>query len=232
MSYLQSLVLIFLVPILYLSCRSFSKIRKVAIFSLAVSIPVAITFELIAFGDNAWYVPQSTFAFRLFGVIPIEDLLWQFMTVYLIIIFYEHFCNKEFLPSISPKIHIMNYVLYSIALVVVAIFTICASIIKIPYAFLWLGILFFPIQIVLFLWKYPQFSRSFLRVQLYFLYTHMIFELIGVKFSHWVFGGSHYIGWVSVLGQRFPLEELIFVMLLGALAACTYYEFFTNKKLA
>lgn len=230
-NYLQSLILIFAVPSLYLSFRAKEKVRKVAWFSLLVSIPVAITVELIAFWDHAWIVPQSLFQFRLFGFSSVENYLWQFLTVYTILMFYEHFCNRKFQQKSSKKIWIMNLALYSLTFVVSILFVTQSPLLHISYPYLWFCIPFFIVPVTLFLGKYPSFFMSFMKVQIFFLYIHTIFEIIGVKLSHWIYPSTHYIGWVTLLGQRFPTEEFVFVMLLGAFAACSYYEFFTNDDL-
>ncbi len=230
-TYLQSLILIFGVPSLYLSFRAKEKIKKVGLFSLFVSVPVAIIVELIAFWDHAWVVPQSFFSFRLFGFSPIENYIWQFLTVYTILIFYEHFCNKQFQSDISKRIKVMNLALYGLAFVAIILFTTKSPLLHIPYPYLWFCIPFFIIPIVLFLGKYPSFFGSFLKVQLFFLYIHTVFETIGVKLGHWMYPSTYYLGWMILFGQRFPIEEFIFVMLLGAFVACSYYEYFTNKNL-
>ena len=230
-SYLESLILVFGIPAAYLSIRSMKKVRKIAIFSLLASIPVAVIVELIAYWDHAWVVTQSVFPVRLFGFSPIENYIWQFLTVYLIIIFYEHFCKTSFQPTISKRIVIMASFLYSLMAVLIVAFYFESSLLHISYPYIWFCVPFFIIPVVSFLWKYPRFFSGFLKVHLYFLYIHMIFESIGVKLGHWTYPSSHYIGWVTFLGQRFPLEELVFVMLIGAFAACTYYEYFTNDDL-
>jgi hypothetical protein len=229
-NYLQSLILVFAVPSLYLSLRYINKFKKIAAFSLMVSIPIAIIFELAAFADKSWVVPYSIVPMRLFGLIPFEDFLWQFMTVYFILMFYECFCKKVFQSKFPRQIGSMNMLLYSIAIITALIFFINPQILVIPYAFLWLGIIFFPLPIIIFLSAYPSYTIPFLKVQIFFLYIHMIFELIGLKWNHWIFPSSHYIGWVSLFGQRFPLEEFIFVMCIGAMGACVYYEYFANHR--
>jgi hypothetical protein len=231
-NYLESLILVFGIPSLYLSFRDRKIVKKVALFSLLVSIPIALFVELISVHDQAWVVPNTVFPFRLFGFSPIENYIWQFITVYIILIFYEHFCDKKFRPSISKRIRIMDAVLYSLAFMAVLLFLNESKFLHIAYPYLWFCIPFFIIPIILFLWKYPHFFKSFLIVQIFFLYIHLIFEVIGVKLSHWIYPSNHFIGWVSIAGQRFPVEEFVFVMIIGAFAACSYYEFFTDKKLA
>ncbi len=230
-SYFASLLLIFGIPSFYLSIKNKGKVKKVALFSIFVSIPIAIIVELIAFGEKAWSVPESIFPYRFFGFSPLENYIWQFLTVYFILIFYEHFCNMKFQPKISSRIKVMNYVLYSIALLAILIFIISPSLLNANYSYIWFGVIFLIIPTVSFLVKYPSFFLPFIKVQVFFFYIHMIFELVGLNLNHWVYTGSNFIGWFSLSGLRMPIEELFFVMIIGAFATCSYYELFTNKSL-
>lgn len=229
-NYIESLLLVFGIPNAYLSLRDTKKVRKVATFTLLVSIPIALIFEIIAFGDHAWVVPQSIVPFRLLGIMPLEDYLWMFLTTYIIIIFYEYFFRKDFQPNFPRRIRVMNLLLYSIAFLIVLAFVSHNPILKIPYAYLWLGITFFLIPIFIFLFRNRGLFLSFAKVALYFFYAHLVFELVGLKLNHWTFPGTHYLGWVTILGLRFPVEELFFVMIIGTFAACTYYEYFANER--
>jgi hypothetical protein len=228
-TYLESLVLILGLPSVYLSLKNQKIVKKVFWFSLVISVPVAIILELVGFGDNAWSVPSSVLPWKLFGIIPLEDFLWMFLTVYTIIIFYEHFCNRRFQSKVSSKIWVINSVLYLLAVLAVFVFMTNADLLVLPYTYIWLSIPMFLIPSILFLGFYPRFLIPFLKVQIYFFFAHSLFELIGIKLGHWTFPGMHYLGWISVWSLRFPVEELAFVMLLGAFATLSYYEFFTNN---
>ena len=231
-NYLESLVVVFGIPSLYLSLRNKEKIKKIGYFSILIGIPIAFIFDLIvAFGDNGWVITHSIIPYRLFGVICIEDFLWTFLVSYLIIIFYEHFSNKNFDPKISSRIKTMNYVFYLSAISLVLIYFFNNSLLKIPYAYLIIGIILWVIPIFIFLSKYPSFFKNFFKVDLYFFYIYLIYQLVSLNNNLWVFPSKHYIGWITIIGIRFPLEEFIFIICLGGFAACTYYEFFTNRSL-
>lgn len=230
-NYLESLILVFGVPCVYLSLRDTKKIRKIATFSLLVSIPIAFIMELMAFHDKAWIVPHTVFPFRIFDFLPIEDLIWQFLTVYTILIFYEYFCNKNFKKRLSKKITLMNSVLYSLTFLTIILFVVDSPMLHISYPYLWFCIPFLVVPTLLYLGKYPWFFKTFIYTQLFFFYIHTLFEIIGLRLNHWIFASDQYLGMVSMLGQTFPVEELVFVMILGAFAALTYYEYFTNDNL-
>jgi hypothetical protein len=232
-NYFESLILVFGVPSIYLSIRDVKKVRKVAWFSFLLCIPITIIFDLVVgFGDKGWYLFSSVLPYRLLGFIPVEDFLWSFLVAYVIIIFYEHFCNKSFQKGMSGKIKPVCYILYSATALVIITFVLDSSLLKIPYSYFWLGMLFWVVPIILFLSRHKSFFASFLKVDLFFLYLYTIYELIGLRLKLWTFPGVHYVAWVSILGYSFPLEEFLFIAMLGGFAACTYYEFCTNKRLS
>jgi hypothetical protein len=230
-NYLESLILIFGIPCILLLLKDKKKSKKVILFSLKVSIPIACIFDLVAFIDNAWIVPQSILPFRIFGFIPLEDFIWMFITTCTILIFYETFFNKNFNSNCSFRIKILLYLLYLIAIFSILIISSVIPKFSFAFSFLWFGLVFLFIPTVIFLIRNTKYIFSFLYVSIYFFYIHLIFELIGLKLNHWVFLGNHYIGWIHFFSFRFPKEELIFVMILGGFAACSYYELFTNKNL-
>lgn len=230
-NYFESLILILGIPSLYLSIKNKNKVKKVAVYTVLMGLPVAIIFELLGFGDKAWVVPQSILSYRLFGFSPLENYIWMFICPYIIIMFYEHFCNNKFQPEISKKIRLMIYILYPLTAFIIILFILNSPLLNIPYAYLWLCLIFWLTPITLFLTKYPRYTASFFYVSIFFFYIHMIFELVGLKLHHWLYQGTHYLGWISFVGLSFPIEEFFFVILWGGFAALVYYEFFTNKEL-
>lgn len=57
-----------------------------------------------------------------------------------------------------------------------------------------------------------------------------IAELVGVKFGYWIFPGDDYLGRVTFFGQTFPVEEIIFWMLLYPAAIASYYEWYIDDQ--
>ena len=230
-NYLTSSILFFGLPSIYLSIKNREKIKKISFFTFLVSIPIALIFELVAFGDKAWSVPKSFLSYRLLEFIPLEDYIWMFLVTYMIIIFYEHFCNRNFKKETSDKTSYMVAILYTLTVILLVIYFLNSSLLSVPYSYLWAGIILFLIPSALFLYKYTYYLLPFSKVSLFFFYAHILFELVGLKLNHWIFTGNHFIGWVSIIGLRFPVEEFAFVITLGGFSCLTYYEFFTSNKL-
>ena len=151
--------------------------------------------------------------------------------LYIILIFYEHFCDSKFKPQISKKIRIMDRVLYIAAFILLLVFIVNKELLVIPYFYLYAGVILFVLPVVIFLFRYPHFILPFFKVSAFFFYIHLLFELVGLKLNHWNFPGEHYLWMISLFGLRFPIEEFLFVIVLGGFAACSYYEFFTDKEI-
>lgn len=86
-NFLQSILLFFGLPSLYLSLRTPFQVKKTFLFSLILSIPFGIIIDYIAVLDSSWYVPTTVFPFRLLGIVPVEDLIWGFLSSIVLLYF-------------------------------------------------------------------------------------------------------------------------------------------------
>ena len=78
--------------------------------------------------------------------------------------------------------------------------------------------------------KRPKLIIHSLLLVPYFSFVYISHELTALYLGQWRFPGD-YIGWVSMFGIQFPVEELIFWIILSSLAVSVYYEFlFDNEK--
>lgn len=231
-SYLISLLLFFGIPCLYLSFKNKKKVAKLALFSLLVGFPVAIIFQLVAYSDHSWTVPQSILPWRLFGITPLEDFLWMFLTLFTLLLFYEYYRKEEYNLMLPKRFLILIIALFSLAGAIIATHLLFPSLLNIPYAYTWLGTVFFLIPVIVFLTRNPHYFSRFIPVTLFFFFIHLLFEITGVLLNHWQFTGTNYLGWMSFLGVKFPVEEFVFVLILGGFSAGTYYEFINAGKSA
>lgn len=227
-SYLVSLLIFFLIPSLYLSYRAPKKVGKVALFTLITTIPLYFIIDILAYVGRAWIVPASLFPFRVLGVLPIEDFVWLFLVTYLVLMIYENISRQRFNPKMGGSIRLMCAILYPLMIVAIGLFYLYPSL-NLPYSFDILGFGLLLIPAVLVILKFPSYAITFLKVQILFSIIHLPFELVGDKYGFWLYQGSYYIGWVQILGVKMPLEEMMFVMMFGAFAACAYYVFFTAQ---
>ncbi len=185
----------------------------------------------MAINDLSWFVPNTIFPFRLFGIVPLEDLIWGFFLSYSAVIFYENFTARGKQQQGSNK---MKY-LTGISIALVAIFLLLErlnpAILVIQYAYFWVGFVFFILPTVVFLKIFPNKFKKFTKTAIYFFVVAILFEFTGLQLRQWVFPGVHYIGMVDTFGVKFPFEELLFWFILGPTSILSVYVFFGNPNL-
>lgn len=229
-NFLVSILLFFGLPSLWLSFRTQSQVKKTFLFSLILSIPLGISLDYIAITDNSWFVPTTVFSFRLFGVVPIEDLIWVFFLTYNIVIFYEHFLDKGKHELVDRR---MKYLVWPLIILMIVFFTILFTkpeLLVIRYAYFWLGTVFLILPAITFLSFFPRLLSKYVKTASYFFLLAILFELTGLQLNQWAFPGSNFIGWVELFGYRFPFEEFFFWFIMGAIGVLAYYEFFDDDR--
>lgn len=229
-NFLVSILLFFGLPSLWLSFRTPSQVNKTFLFSLILSVPLGIFIDYIATIDNSWFVPITVFPFRLFGVIPIEDLIWGFFLIYSIVIFYEHFLDKGKHELVDRRMKYLAWPLIILMLVFFSVLFTKPELLVIPYAYFWLGTVFFILPAITFLSFFPRLLSKYVKTASYFFLLSILFELTGLQLNQWTFPGSNFIGWVELFGHRFPFEEFFFWFVMGAISVLAYYEFFDDDR--
>lgn len=230
-NFLVATILFFGLPAIWLSIKCASSVKKALIFSLLLAIPVSILVDYIGVTNGSWYVPESIFANRLFGVVPYEDLLWGFLLVYNPVMFYERFfcCDNKRKSSIG-KLIVMS-VLFALLLISLALAVgFRPDLIIRDYAYFWMGVILLLAPVVIFISIYPKFIKPFLITGIYFFLIGVTFELTGVELGHWIFPGTStdFIGWVTIFNTTIPFEEFFFWFVVQSSSALTYYLVFDN----
>lgn len=228
-NFLISTLLFFGLPALWLSYRTPKMIARSALFSVIVGIPLGIVADVVAVLDKSWFVPNTLFP-RLFGLVPIEDLIWVVLLTYTIIIFYEHFLDKGKHNLIDKRMKYLVFPVILLLILTVVALVIDPSILQIKFAYLWIGIILIVIPTVTFLSSFPKLISKYVKVGVYFLLLSLVFELTALQLGHWTFPGYNFIGWVELGGLKFPFEEFFFWMILTSTAILSYYEFFDDDR--
>ncbi|MFH1802400.1 MAG: hypothetical protein ABH864_03015 [archaeon] len=227
-------ILIFLAaPSIYLSFRGKRYVPKAILAALIGSIPIMIIVEYFGHISQSWSFPPSIFPFSLFGMVIIETLFWAFFNVYFIIMFYEYFLDHHVTGRLwGPR---MKYLLYGTIVVFIMFLIIILnfSVPPIPYFYLLFGIVVFALPVILQLSAYSHTKSviiKMLKAAAYFFYLSFIYEILALNYGWWGFPTESFIGWFSLLGYRFPLEELIWWIILFALAVLSCYEYFDDDE--
>ncbi len=229
-NYLLFTLLYFLPLIIYLSCRTPKVIMHVTIFSLIIALfGVTVVGYLVSL-DHAWYV-ATIFPFRILGAATIEELLWSFLCIYLIVIFHEHFFDKGKHKPVESHMRYLVYIITALLLFfLINVYMYSSQLLKIPYFYFWFDIVALLIPLLLFLISFPSTLSKFLKTLPYFIFLGIIHELTSLQLGHWTFPGKHYIGWINILGYKFPYEEFLFITILFVSAILVYYEFFDEDR--
>lgn len=229
-NYLISIFLFFGLPAVYLSYLAKKHIKKSLIFSLIFGLIFGIIIDYIASLTKTWSV-ISLFSFKLFNHVLIEDLIWGVVWIYFILMFYEYFLDQHVTKENYNK-NMKYLIIILLSLLVLFFFFLLTSptLLNIPYFYLTLGIIFIFLPLIFFILKFPRLITKFFKAGAYFFFLSFTYEITALKLGWWAFPGTQFIGWVEFLGLKFPFEELFFWIMLGAMAALAWYEFFDDDR--
>jgi len=225
---LVSTIFYFILPALYLCVREKKNYKKILAASVVFGLLFAFVFDLLATFNNTWLVDQLVFPWKIFGVVPLDDMIWFFFLVFSTTAFYEHFIDDEKHKTISKHFKYALIPSILVLLAIIAIFIISPDSLKFSYSYLILGsIAATPLFYILYL--KPEFIHKFIKLGTFFFFLYLIFELTALKLGQWGFYGQ-YIGSVQLFGLKFPFEEFFFWIGISAPTFISYYEIFIDDE--
>ena len=227
---LTSALFFFLLPTIYLFWRKKKPIKEVVCGALLIGGAFGFIFDVVLSANNAWneVTSQLVFNYRIFGFWPADEPIWFILWALFIIVFYEHFYEKDRKDKLSKK---YKYILTPALIVLFLVLTTAffnKKLLLFPYTYF---ILALPtlIPIVYVLEKRPNLIIKFIKTSIFFFMLYLVYELTAVKLGQWYFPGE-YIGQVKLLGIQFPFEELFFWMTLSSFAVLSIYEGFVDNN--
>jgi hypothetical protein len=226
-----SLLLFFILPSVYLTIREPKFLRKGLIIILA-TIPFCFIIDYFAIRDGSWWV-YSIFPVRLMNGIPVEDFIWCASWFYYIIIFYEFFIDQYHSQEDAPINKRYKKLIFgwmASLLIFLLLFIHINSYLEIPYFYLVFTVALGIIPLSIALIKKPKFIPKYAKTIAYFFPVNFLHEISALSANQWFFPGNHFIGWVEITRFRFPFEEFILWMLLGASYLLVWYEYFVDDN--
>ncbi|HZJ41089.1 MAG TPA: hypothetical protein VFD16_02400 [Candidatus Saccharimonadales bacterium] len=223
--YLVSIVLV-LVPPAVINFLWLKKSRfKILLFSVLTTLLFAPPVELAARLANAWDV-QSILP-RLFGIAPLENILFAFLNFFWVLAFYEYFVDKDRRGRISKRFRfiILGYIL--LFLVVFSIFFITPNLLAVNYALLALIILLVP-GVIMFYFN-PKLLKKIWLPTVFFALVFFIYEAVSLIVGSWWWPGE-YILPINLVGNIFPLDDVIIWYFLSTPILIGGYEFFVDDN--
>ncbi len=225
-----SVLIFFGIPSLYLTIKSRKIAKRAIIFSILISFPFIIIIDFIEHFTNQWIVLSSILP-KIFRYVTIEVIIWAIFNFYFVIMFYEYFVHNHFIKkTLNPRVKYLFLFSLFLFFIFLIFYTFAPHFLLVKYFYLRYGLVVILIPIILQFIKYPKFIFKFTKVAIYFFYVSLVYEIMALKLNWWDFPGRDFIGWVSIYGFRFPLEEFIFWLLLFAMSILTFYEYFDNEE--
>lgn len=228
--FLISTILFFAVPALYLFIRKPKQTNRLA-HTLLLGMIFAFALDFLAEINGAWsWAPQGQLVFpdKLFGLVPIDVLIWYFCWWLITIVYYEHFFEHNKTDTVSKSFEGVFVFIFSVTVLMIVIFYINPQILIFPYAYLQLGFLA-CIPFFYLVFKKPHLIGKLFQAGLFSIFLFLSFELTALFLDQWRFPGQ-YIGHVQLFGLQFPFEEFVFWIILGTPVLLSYYELFIDDK--
>ncbi|HVX58337.1 MAG TPA: hypothetical protein VG964_01210 [Candidatus Saccharimonadales bacterium] len=171
------------------------------------------------------------FDFRVFGLVPVEDLVWFFLTSYMILSFYELFFDHVKHKAFGRRMPLLfSLITLAAAIMLVLVMTV-GHIGTITYFYLKSCIVLAIIPLATFLYEFPRFVSIFLKMTAYFFALFLLSEIVGLHNGHWSFPSAHYLGKMPLGPYRIPYEELFFFIIMFASVTVAYFELFDDNRL-
>ena len=227
-----SIVIFLALPSIYISFRASKYAQKALILSF-LSLPLMVIIEYFGHISDSWSFPQSIFPIRIFGNVILEVLIWVFFNVFYVLMFYEYFLDRHITKHLwAPR---MKYLFSGMIILFIAFlfFIFNFSTRPIPYFYFLFGLLVFAVPVILQFGKYWHHKKilvKMLKTAAYFFYLSFTYEILALNYGWWSFPSERFIGWFSIFKFKFPIEELVWWIILFALAVLTYYEYFDDDE--
>ena len=229
LKFLISGILYLLIPALYLLLRKTQDVKNILIASLC-SIGPGFIFSFLHTLNQSWFIPQDQliFSYRIFNILPIDEIFWYFLFTFAITTFYEHFIEKKETVRVSKN---FKYAILSTLFIFIGIlilFFLVPNLLKVNYSYLIFSIIaIFPL-LYLFT-KKPFFINKFAKIAIVFFFLFFLCEFTALKTGQWIFPGQ-YVGMVDIFNLRLPFEEIFFWIMISSMGFFSYYEIFVDDE--
>ncbi len=196
---------------------------RVLIFSLITVLLFAPPVELMARLKDVWDV-SSVFP-RIFGLIPLENMLFAFLNFFWGLSFYEYFINNDRPGKINKKFKYLIILFFIFLIIVFSLYFYNKNIIGANYFTIAIVVLIIPMT--WFIIKKPSLIKKTIIPTLFFAIIFFVYELISLKIGSWFWPGE-YLFPIKIWGEVFPLDDIIIWYFLSTPALILGYEFFAD----
>lgn len=210
--------------VIYLGLRKKKNWKKLILASLIFGVLFGFALSFYAEATKSWSTNTPIFNYRVFGMSALEEILGQGIMALLVFTFYEHFFDNERKSKLNKRViwAILLGIFGSLFLILLHEY-LPQKFSTFEYPYVVVGtIAILPLIYILI--KRPGFLPKLVLTGVYFFILWFVIEFQAVAYNYWLYPGN-YIGWVDILGVRYPFEELFYWMMLYAPTIIVYYEF-------
>jgi hypothetical protein len=197
--------------------------KKILIFSIVSTFLFAFAIELSSRLANTWDV-QSILP-RLFGLIPLENMLFAFLNIFWVLCFYEYFVDKDKTIKISKKFKYLVALFCLFSLIIFSIYFYDSN--KIAMNYFTTAIIVLIIPAIIIFSKKPKLLKKIILPLIFFAIVFFIYELISLKIGSWWWPGEYLLP-IKMFGKVLPLDDIIIWYFLSTITLIGGYEFFAD----
>src|ERR1043166_451949 len=228
--YIGGVLLFHGVPGAYLAVRNRHFVLRAIAFSLFASLPLATLVDYIGTVNSLWLGPPSMFP-RFLGIISLEEYAWMITGTFKILMVW----------NLARPVRDRNFSLLRVQLFTIVAAFLLAAFFALQmtrgesffewhsrYLYFTLGTVFFALPSGILGAHSPKSLKGALPAISYFFYVTCIFECVAIYASYWTFAGAYALPPLHVVGGLLPVEELVFVGIVGSSLAVLLYELLTG----
>jgi hypothetical protein len=197
--------------------------KKVLVFSLSATFLFAFAVELSSRLSNSWDV-QSVLP-RIFGILPLENILFAFLNFFWVLSFYEYFIDKDLTKKVSRKFKYLIGIFGIFSLTIFSLYFYNPNIISMNYYVVAIITLIVP-SLIIFSLNPRLLKKTFVPV-VFFAVVFFIYEVVSLLIGSWWWPGE-YLFPIKIFGEIFPLDDVIIWYFISTISLIGGYEFFVD----
>lgn len=221
-SYLLSIIIVFVPPTIVNFLWLKKSREKIFVFSISATLLFAFAVELVSRLANSWDV--ASILPRLFGIMPLENILFAFINFFFVLSFYEYFVDKDSSKKISKN---FKFLIIILALFSAIIFLLFSYKINVAMSYFLVAIITLLVPSIMIFFKRVDLLKKTILPTLFFAVVFFVYELVSLKIRSWWWPGKYLIT-VTLFNSPFPIDDVIIWYFLSTIALIGIYEFFMD----
>lgn len=197
--------------------------KKIFIFSIITTALFAVAVELSCRLACAWDV-QSVLP-RIFGIAPIENLIFAFINFFWVLTFYECFVDKYSTRTFPSKFKYLVGLFLVFSIAIFSLFFYKKEIIALSY--FKIGVIILLIPSIFLFYNNPRLLKKTILPTIFFAVVFFVYEFVALMIGNWWWPGNYLLP-VNLFGHVFPLDDVIIWYFLSTITLIGGYEFFAD----